>query len=218
MNDALSEYIERRKGMAELQKRAWSRNHPISDGGAVLILGLTFLGGCLLGTFAARKLSPAASEQLRTGLEQYVAAARDGTLRLGFWQSLRELLPWTVLAIGLTAFVSCGMTLPLLFACRGCTAACAVASVLQVRGLHLGLYTVAAVCGIRNLTLLLALATVTVPNFARTLRRERLRGPYRFYAVDRTAVQSAWMALLLTLVSAAADILLTPALTALLPK
>lgn len=218
MNASLSEYIERRKGMAELKRQAWNHDHSISDGGAVLILGLTFLGGCLLGTFWARNLSPAASEQLRTGLEQYVVAAQNGTLQMGFWQSLRELLPWIILAIGLSAFISCGMTLPLLFACRGCTAACAVSSILNARGLHLGLYTVAAVCGVRNLTHLLALATVAVPNFARTLRRERLRGPYRFYVVDRSSVQTAVTALLLTLLSAAADVMLTPALTALLPK
>ena len=188
----------------------------ISDGGAALILWLAFAAGCAVGAVWASRISPAAAEELKTGQDASVQAAKAGTMQTGFWQSLRVLLPWTAAACILSAFVSCGVTLPLLFVGKGCLAAYTVSAVLAVRGLRLGAATAGAVCGVKNLLLLLALAAACTPNFARTIRRERRHANRRIYAADEIYGRSIWLSLLLTTAAAAADVYLTPALMALL--
>ena len=91
-----------------------------------------------------------------------------------------------------------------------------MAALLAVRGLRLGAATAGAVCGVKNLLLLLALAAACTPNFARTIRRERRHANRRIYAADEIYGRSIWLSLLLTTAAAAADVYLTPALMALL--
>lgn len=199
-----------------MRKEAWRQKYVISDGGAALILWLTFAAGCAIGAVWASRISPAAAGELKTGLDASVQAAKTGTMQTGFWQSLRVLLPWTAAACILSAFVSCGVTLPLLFVGKGCLTAYTVSAVLTVRGLRLGAATAGAVCGVKNMLLLLALAAACVPNFARTIRRERRHANRRLYAADEIYGRSIWLSLLLTIAAAAADVYLTPALMALL--
>ena len=146
-----------------MRKEAWRQKYVISDGGAALILWLTFAAGCAIGAVWASRISPAAAGELKTGLDASVQAAKTGTMQTGFWQSLRVLLPWTAAACILSAFVSCGVTLPLLFVGKGCLTAYTVSAVLTVRGLRLGAATAGAVCGVKNMLLLLALAAACKP-------------------------------------------------------
>lgn len=190
----------------------------ISDGGAALILWFAFAAGCAVGAVWASRISPAAADNLKNGLDLYIAAAGDGLLKIGFWHSLRDVLPWTALAVVFAAFVSCGVTLPLLLFAKGCVLAYTVSSILTVYGLRLGLLTAGAVCGVKNLFVLLALALAVTPNFTRSLRRERQRGGRRLYAADDVYWTSTLLALFLTLVAVMADLYVTPALTALLAR
>ena len=199
-----------------MRKEAGRQKYMISDGGAALILWLAFAAGCAIGAVWASRISPMAARELKTGLDASVQATKAGTMQTGFWQSLRMLLPWTAAACILSAFVSCGVTLPLLFAGKGCLTAYTVCAVFTVRGLRLGAATAGAVCGVKNLLLLLALAAVCIPNFARTIRRERRHANRRLYAADEIYGRSICLSLLLTIAAAAADVYLTPALMALL--
>lgn len=218
MNLRLSEYIEERGEGNGMRRHALHPRGLISDGGAALILWFTFAAGCAVGAVWAGRISAAASDNLKQGLDLYIAAAGDGLLRINFWHSLRDVLPWTVLAVVFAAFVSCGVTLPLLLFAKGCTLAYTVSSVMAVYGTRLGLLTAGALCGAKNLFLLLALALAAAPNFTRTLRRERQRGGRRLYTADDVYWTSALLALFLTLVAVAADLYVTPALTALLAR
>lgn len=195
--------------------------HPrglISDGGAALILWFAFAAGCAVGAVWASRISPAASDSLKKGLDLYIEAAGDGALRIGFWNSLKDVLPWTIPAVILAAFVSCGVTLPLLLFAKGCMLAYTVSSILTVYGLRFGLLTAGAVCGAKNIVILLALAIVVTPNFTRSLRRERQRGGRRLYIADDVYWTSVLLAVFLTLVAVMTDMYATPALTALLAR
>ncbi|MBR7137106.1 MAG: hypothetical protein IKC99_03515, partial [Clostridia bacterium] len=75
-----------------------------------------------------------------------------------------------------------------------------------------------AVCGVKNVLLLLSMAAAIVPNFTRTLQRLRNRGSNRIYALDRPYLRSAAVSLAVMFVGAAADLYLTPVLTAWLAR
>ena len=180
----------------------------VSDRAAVLLLWAVFAVGCVLGAVLAASISDAALLRLQESLQAYLSATQVGTLSRSFGACLLELLPWTLAANVAAILVSCGVTLPLLLGLRG-----ALLGYLAALMLYLG-----AVCGVKNAVLLLAITAVTVPNFTRALQRNRPYGGKRVYAPDRIYLCSATVSLIVTLLGAAADLYVTPALTAMLVR
>ena len=185
---------------------------------AVILLWAIFAAGCVLGAIYASKITTTSLERLRESLAAYSDAAANGSLRQNFCRCLLGFLPWTLASVVLAAFVSSGVTLPLLLGVRGGILGILVAVLLKLYGWPAGLYRFGAVCGVKNAMLLLSMATAIVPNFTRTLQRLRNRCNNRIYALDRPYLRSAVASLAVMLAGAAADLYLTPVLTAWLAR
>jgi len=191
----------------------------MSDGRiAVLLLWAAFAVGCAIGAAVAAEITEAALLRLRESLFAYRSAALGGTLRQSFGACLLDLLPWTLASLLAALFVSSTVTLPLLLGLRGGVLGYLTAALLRLCGWPDGLWWLGAVCGAKNALLLLSMSAAIVPNFIRALRRVRLRGSHLVYALDRTYLRSAAVSLVAMLAGAAADLYLTPVLTAWLAR
>lgn len=209
--------MKEKEGIAVSEQKS---RRPLLVGGriAVVLLWTAFAAGCVLGALYAAGITDAALQNLHESLSAYATAAISGTLRQSFGECLLGFLPWTLLSIILAEFVSSGVTLPLLLGLRGGIAGFLAAALLMLYGWPAGLYWFGAVCGVKNVLLLLSMAAAIVPNFTRTLQRLRNRGSNRIYALDRPYLRSAAVSLAVMLVGAAADLYLTPVLTAWLAR
>ena len=190
----------------------------VSDHAAVLLLWTVFAVGCALGAVLAASIGDPALLRLQESLQAYLSAAQAGMLSRSFGSCLLELLPWTLAANIAAVFVSCGVTLPLFLGLRGALLGYLAAVMLRLNGWPQGILCLGAVCGVKNAVLLLAITAVTVPNFTRALQRSRLRGGKRIYAIERIYLRSVAISFGITLMGAAADLYVTPALTAMLAR
>ena len=205
--------MKEKEGIAVPDRKS-SRPLLISGRIAVVLLWAAFAAGCVLGALYAAGITETALQNLRESLAAYADAAANGALRQSFGKCLLGFLPWTLAAIILAAFVSSSVTLPLILGLRGGIIGFLAASMLMLDGWPAGFYRFGAVCGVKNVLLLLSMAAVIVPNFTRALQRLRNRGSNRIYALDRPYLRSAALSLAVMLAGAAADLYLTPALTA----
>ncbi len=217
MNLSFSEY-DKGEGGDTVSERNSRRPFTASGRIAVVLLWTAFVAGCVLGSLYAAGITEAALERLRESLTVYANAAVNGSLRQSFGECLLDLLPWTLASVVLAVFVSSGVTLPLLLGLRGGILGFLAAAMLMLYGWPAGLYWFGAVCGTKNVLLLFSMAAVITPNFTRTLQRLRNRGSNRIYALDRPYLRSAAVSLAVMFVGAAADLYLTPVLTAWLAR
>ncbi|MBR5519934.1 MAG: hypothetical protein IKU55_04375 [Clostridia bacterium] len=190
----------------------------VSDRTAVLLLWTVFAVGCVLGAVGAASIGDTALLRLQESLQAYLSAARAGMLSRSFGSCLLELFPWTVAANVAAVFISCSVTLPLLLGLRGALLGYLAAVLLRLNGWPQGILCFGAVCGVKNVVLLFAITAVTVPNFTRALQRTRLRGGKRIYVIERIYLCSVAVSLGITLLGAAADLYVTPVLTAMLAQ